>query len=305
MREKICNVKIKTLEIIEMSTSMNEAKETKIEETIEDIILRHSKRGMDKLWSYLRFDFCKFAAEAIWNWERGTVFLVTGFYVAGHQESDGPCGTLCLAKALQSIGFHCVIITDNYCRQYFEPMGFEVIYWAMDADDKICQQFLKKYQPVGLIAVERCGVNFDGIYTNMCNQDIGAYVAPIDRLFELVFDKIPTIGIGDGGNEIGMGNVAEEIHQVLQLTPCRVRTSYLIIATVSNWGVFGLLAYLQQYSQVLVLPTWDQVESYYRLGKQLGHVDGATRKCSILTVDGIQRDLEQQILYELHEISAV
>ena len=54
------------------------------------------------------------------------------------------------------------------------------------------------------------------------------------------------IGIGDGGNEIGMGKIphstivknipnGREIH-------CRVPTDHLIVAGVSNWGAYALAA---------------------------------------------------------------
>jgi hypothetical protein len=55
-----------------------------------------------------------------------------------------------------------------------------------------------------------------------------------------------TIGIGDGGNEIGMGKIPHEI--VAKNIPngdlihCRVPTDHLIVAGVSNWGAYALAA---------------------------------------------------------------
>ena len=49
-----------------------------------------------------------------------------------------------------------------------------------------------------------------------------------------------TIGIGDGGNEIGMGKIPHET--IVKNIPngdlihCRVPTDHLIVAGVSNWG---------------------------------------------------------------------
>ena len=85
---------------------------------VEDLILRHSCRGMDVLRPRLAEDFCREAAEAILRWRRGTVLLTTGFYVAGHAETDGPPGTLLLAKALEALGFRPVVVTDAPCRGY-------------------------------------------------------------------------------------------------------------------------------------------------------------------------------------------
>jgi hypothetical protein len=51
----------------------------------------------------------------------------------------------------------------------------------------------------------------------------------------------PTIAFGDGGNEIGMGNISRALAQrsiIPSVTPC----DELVIASVSNWGVYGVLA---------------------------------------------------------------
>ena len=55
-----------------------------------------------------------------------------------------------------------------------------------------------------------------------------------------------TIGIGDGGNEIGMGKISHET--IVKNIPngdlihCRVPTDHLIVAGVSNWGAYALAA---------------------------------------------------------------
>ena len=183
---------------------------------IEDIILENSGRGMDVIREYMNDDFCRKAAEEILRWERGNVILSTGFYVAGHGESDGPCGTLCLALALEALGFHCIIVTDETCEGYFEVKGLETAYLHVGDDDAVCHSLIERYQPVGMISVERCGKNIEGYYANMRNCSISSHVAPADRLFEMEYGKIPTIGIGDGGNEIGMGNVADIISEHLE-----------------------------------------------------------------------------------------
>ena len=94
---------------------------------VEDLILRHPCRGMDVLRPYLHEHFCHEAAEQILEWPRGTVVLTTGFYVAGHAETDGPPGTLLLAKSLQTLGFHPVVVTDMLCHGYFERGGISCV----------------------------------------------------------------------------------------------------------------------------------------------------------------------------------
>src|SRR5258707_3766177 len=56
----------------------------------------------------------------------------------------------------------------------------------------------------------------------------------------------PTTGIGDGGNEIGMGKIPwDVIRRNIPnggLVACRVPTDHLIVCGVSNWGAYGLAA---------------------------------------------------------------
>ena len=63
-------------------------------------------------------------------------------------------------------------------------------------------------KPSVLIAIERCGFTSDKKYRNMHGNDISEYNARVDYLFS---DDTPSVGIGDGGNEIGMGNLEQEI----------------------------------------------------------------------------------------------
>ena len=59
-------------------------------------------------------------------------------------------------------------------------------------------------------------------------------------------DAPVTIGIGDGGNEIGMGKVPWDIirRNIARggVIACRVATDHLIVAGVSNWGAYALAA---------------------------------------------------------------
>ena len=258
---------------------------------------------MDVLREYMDDEFCREAAKEILRWKRGNVILTTGFYVAGHGESDGPTGTLCLAHALETLGFHTVIVTDETCEGFFELNGMEVVYLHTGDDDASCHSLIERYEPVGMISVERCGKNIEGYYANMRNCSISSHVAPADRLFEMEYGKIPTIGIGDGGNEIGMGKVADIISERLDIVPCRVKTDYLVIATVSNWGAFGLVAYLQMMTEVELMPTYEEIERYYRMGCVLRHVDGVTRAVDADLVDGFLREeTEKELLKEMMEV---
>ena len=269
------------------------------QESIEDIILKYSRRGMPVLRELLPENYCLNAAEKILSWKRGTVLLTTGFYVAGYAETDGPLGTMALAGALRKLGFFPVIVTDRYCEGYFEAEDIAVEYMDLDADDAAADAILEKYQPVGLISVERCGRDLNGIYANMRHVDISAGTAPCDALFLKALGTIPTIGVGDGGNEIGMGNVAEAVRTRLGLVPAEVKADILVIATVSNWGAYGIVAALSELTGLALLPSFAEAEAFLRMTVEKGSVDGISHEHTPC-VDGFGMDTEKEILDALH-----
>lgn len=267
-------------------------------EKIEDIVLRHSARGMDILKQFMPDNYAGKAAEMILSWKRGVVFLATGFYVGGYAETDGPAGTVFLACALKELGFRPIIVSDLFCRDFFEFMNIEVVYMPLGAGNEWCKEIVKKYSPVGLISIERCGKNKNGKYANMRGVDISERTAQIDLLFELFYGKIPTIGVGDGGNEIGMGNVADVITEKLSLEPCVVKVDCLVIATVSNWGAYAIAAYLEEISSQKLMMKFDEVEEYISATVSMGSVDGVLKK-QVLSVDGFGMEVEQEIIEAL------
>lgn len=267
-------------------------------EKIENIVLRHSTRGMDILKQFMPENYAKKAAEMILSWKRGVVFLTTGFYVEGYAETDGPAGTVFLARALKELGFRPVIVSDLFCRDFFEFMNIEVVYMPLGAGKEWCKEIVKKYSPAGLISIERCGKNKDGKYANMRGVDISERTAQIDLLFELFYGKIPTIGVGDGGNEIGMGNVADVITEKLSLEPCVVKVDCLVIATVSNWGAYAIAAYLEEISAQKLMMSFEEIEEYISATVLMGSVDGVLKK-QVLSVDGFGMEVEQEIVEAL------
>ncbi len=273
------------------------------QELIEDIILRHSQRGMLTLREEMPDRFCELAAKEILSWPHGTVFLTTGFYVAGFAETDGPAGTVAVAEALQKLGFHPIIVTDSFCDGFFELRGLEALYMPIDADKEYCARMIRRYHPVGMISIERCGINTRGDYENMRGISIKEHTSPVDLFFKQapVFG-IPTIGVGDGGNEIGMGNVKEVIAQKLSLVPCAVCVDYLVIASVSNWGAYGIAAYLQKLTGEPVAADPDDILSYIEKTVEIGSVDGVTHE-RVAHVDGYESGVEREILEALAEVS--
>ncbi len=272
--------------------------------TPEEVTLRYSKRGMTLLKEYLQKDYCKRAAEKLLQAPKGNVLITTGFYVAGYAETDGPIGTLAVAKALEGLGYHGIVITDKYCEGFFELKNISVEYVAIDADQSVYEEILEKYRPVYMISIERCGHNLENEYANMRGDSITGQTACIDTLFELAAEKkIPTIGVGDGGNEIGMGNVRQVILEKLELNPCVVTVDDLIIATTSNWGAYALAAYMAKLSGRPVFITYEEIEEYMAQIVALGCVDGVTKQKKMGT-DGFSMEIEKEIITSLREAIA-
>ena len=210
--------------------------------TIEDIILDNDRRGISHLRPYVPADFCDRAARLVLD-NPGTAFIVTGFYIldAGMIETDGPPGAIAIGNALEQLGYKVAYVTDSYGTAVLEATRSEassVIDFpiADDAESEaFAQQLISEHGPSVIIAIERCGFTHDLKYRNMRGRDITQYTARTDYLFRH-HDR--TVGIGDGGNEIGMGNVANEVTTVDSLVkePCVTEVSELILASVSNWG---------------------------------------------------------------------
>ena len=270
---------------------------------LEKIVLQYSKRGMDILEQHMEPGYCRRAAEKLLQTQRGNVLLTTGFFVAGYAETDGPLGTVAVALALNSLGFHSIIVTDKYCKGFFELKGIDVEYVDIDSDREAYDKILARYDPVYLISIERCGKNTDNEYANMRGISITEETAQVDLMFELAMErKIPTIGVGDGGNEIGMGNLKDIIRGELELNPCVVPVDDLIIATTSNWGAYAIAAYLHKLSGEKVLVGFDEIEKYLADILEIGCVDGV-RKEKVMGVDGFDMTVEKEILDCLAENS--
>lgn len=273
-------------------------------ETIEDIILTDDRRGIAALRLFLPARFCEEAARLIPG-QQGNVFIVTGFFTlcAGLPETDGPPGALAMGKAMDRLGFMTYYVTDRFTAPLLEATASEaqrVITFPL-ADRQRSEQYaldlLKDYGPSLLIATERCGLTADGRYLNISGRDISPYNARVDFLFQ---HHSRTIGIGDGGNEIGMGCLANRIPSVegLPQHPCITATTRLVIASVSNWGAYGLIAALSGLTGLDLLPAWEEEADILERMVAFGAVDGIDGK-RVCTVDGFSLEKNRRILERL------
>jgi hypothetical protein len=207
---------------------------------IEAIILDHGARGMDAAQAALRPGYCGRAASLFLE-RQGCILIGTGFPVAGSFETDGPLGAIALYRALERMGsepiFACAPPISKVLAKSFRTREIPILDW--EATRPLAAAALAELRPALVVAVERPGVAADGRYYNMRGRDISDALAKLDLLFELA--ECPTIAVGDGGNEIGMGNLGPALAG-LPLKPSVTRCSELVVAAVSNWGVYGILA---------------------------------------------------------------
>ena len=222
------------------------------------------------------------AARALAAAER--VLIVSGFFVPAAQagETDGPPGAKALGSALAALDIPAAYVTDERNASLFRAIGAEPLHLYAPG-------LLDDLRPSHLIAVERVGRAADGRYYNMRGEDVSAFTEPVDDLFlEATARGLTTIGIGDGGNEIGMGCAAEAVAAHVKHGPaiaCVVKTDWLIACGVSNWGACGLAGALSILSGQDLLPTPEQVRAEVEAITAAGGVDGVTRR-SEPTVDG-------------------
>jgi uncharacterized protein YcsI (UPF0317 family) len=131
----------------------------------------------------------------------------------------------------------------------------------------------------------------------MRGLDITDKMCPAHLLFEAESRRkagVLTIGIGDGGNEIGMGKIAwPTLARNIPrggLVACRTATDHLIVCGVSNWGAYGLAAGVRllrgQGLDAELLSPQKEAELLECMVRQGPLVDGVTGK-ETATVDGL------------------
>jgi hypothetical protein len=235
------------------------------------------------------------AARALRRAKR--VLLTTGFSVGpGMPETDGPPGTASLGRALRSLGAEVTYITDAAALPPLqaalgalgEPTAIVTFHAAGDAA-LTARRLLAEHAPTHLISIERPGRTGTGDYLSMRGESVREWNAPLDALFLEASRRVITVGVGDGGNEIGMGalrarlaRAGPRIKKVASVVPAR----YPVVAGVSNWGAYGIVVELSRLARRPLLHTGDEERRMIEACMKAGAVDGITRKHEA-TVDAL------------------
>lgn len=272
--------------------------ETELSHAIENLLVRRNLRHMQTAQDALTPGYYLRGAQSLRNLT-GCVIIGTGFPVSDTFETDGPVGAIALYDALERLGadpwLACspplsVALAQDY--QVLELTARNLADAEMEA-----QAALQQLQPAAIVSIERPGLAEDGRYYNMRGEDISPRCAYFDPFITMA--SCPTLAIGDGGNEIGMGNIRDAIGG-LDINASVTRCDELLVADVSNWGAYGLIAFLEVWSGKNLLDDISPSEILEYLSAR-GSVDGVTRE-NTLTEDGLDAEEGWSIIRELREL---
>ena len=300
------------------------------------------QRGMGPLFDAARAQadspLCLAAAAPLSKLQRGdTVIFLTGSIVRGWvspalAETDGPIGVAALGRAI-NFGFNAtpVVLTDPSLvpavAATMEAAGMTVAPRAKacgaaanerftgvaavetgpheaDAAREHAARLIDELKPRAVVAVERSGMTGDGTFRNSVGQNTSEGRALLDYVvLEAKARGVPTIGIGDLGNEIGMGAVRDAVERHIPdgaRVCAAVATDVVFPCGVSNWGCYAIQAALAMLSGRIELAHTPALERrLLDAAMRIGLVDGlhGTREP---TVDGLPGELHVALVQLLH-----
>lgn len=209
------------------------------------------------------------------------VYIITGFILLPHKqpEMDGLVSSMLLARSLVQafdakpviicpcenlkavincanvVGLHCY---EDLTMTAELPLSMGVIPFTKEKAEAEEQsdEIMKRKLPKAVIAIEAPGANALGEYHNAVGKNITELEAKTDILFRKLQEKgVLNFAIGDLGNEMGMGTIAEHIKKYIPYTDknqCQcsceggvlseTKADHIITATLSDWGCYGLMA---------------------------------------------------------------
>ncbi len=276
---------------------MNEAEDLELSRTIEDILVARNLRGMKTVQPYLKAGYCMRAARILQQC-RGNILIGTGFPVVKTFETDGPVGAIAMYEAFEKTGAIPSIVCGRPLSQALAARYrvHEIRVGDHDQREHEAQEALAQFRPDAIISIERPGQAADGGYYNMRGESISENTACFDTFMDM--SDCPTIAIGDGGNEIGMGKVAQAL-QGLNIVPSITTCDELIVTDVSNWGAYGIISFLSVWNKRDLLGEIVPLDTL-RYISELGSVDGVTR-INQLTEDGLDASEGESVLLQLRQ----
>jgi hypothetical protein len=259
------------------------------------------------------------AAKSLAETPSTSVAILTGAYIPwatpAAAETDGPPGGAILAAGLQALGIPARLLTDSWCLPVVSAAvraaAPKLLVDRCDGDYDIRTRLTGEYERskiTHLISVERLGPSSDGRTRNFRGEDVTGFTASFDSLMSA--QSWSTIAVGDGGNELGMGNIPQAVvsatidegEQVHCITPC----DELIVSGVSNWGALALLLAAalvcgRSIRDVIPEPGADLHQRVVEACVDAGAVDGTIGRRAPL-VDGLNQAQHERVISEMWDI---
>lgn len=203
-------------------------------------------------------------ARALWLAKRAQLIVVA------EDALHGPLASIMAAAGLTALPAEQARIASN--DGSLAAVSLRTFTTDTGAAPATAAALLDELAPTLLFSTERIGRNADGIYCNMRGRDNGFGRARIDHIFDEALQRgIPTVAVGDGGNEIGMGLVGEVVRSHVKFGDQRAGggagigaitgADVLVTAAVSNWGCYAIAAALaarRQDPRLLHTPAMEQ-----------------------------------------------
>jgi hypothetical protein len=265
-----------------------------------------------------------------------TVLVLTGFLIPPSmvQETDGPLGAVSVARAVdRALDANPVVACEpaavDVCeaaatagelgvldREAAAGSRQTVSVEAFPADRAEAREYvadlLSAVDPAAVVAVEKAAPNEAGVYHNMSGYDVTEQTAKVDELYRRLPADVPTVAVGDAGNEVGMGLVQETVEDEIQYgAECQcgceagiaadIETNLLVPATVSNWGGHAVAACLGHVTGTPVLHGPDVERRMLVEASMAGGIDGiaggTTAGC-----DGMAPEAHESMLRLIREV---
>ena len=261
-------------------------------------------------------------SRAILEMRNANVALVTGIVVEElfpKGEVDGPIGAAVLGRALSRLGHNVDILVekemDDVVASLIETLGFEGnIVHTTERSPADLAQWAGHYDVA--VTIEKLGRNREGIRHSVMGSPLartGDYY--IDDFIEAMTEKGKlTVGIGDGGNEIGFGKIHDDVRNIVAFgadcgCPCgggtatTTATRYLLPAAISNYGAYALTTALALgASDREMMVDGETVRGLIEGVVALGCLDGGTMDPDFIGDDGVPIDAVVRYVDQLGSI---